>query len=115
MGDKRAEAMTEAELQEAVIELAQWLGYKTIHIRAAQKQNGSWYVPYEGDTGFPDLFMVHKRTGYMILAELKNEKADPTPAQLEWIGAADERGYIWRPSHWLKGDIEETLQYGAGR
>lgn len=113
-GANRAAAITEAELQESVIEAAQWAGYKVIHFRPAQRSDDSWYVPYEGDTGFPDLFMVHKRTGYMILAELKSETgANPTPAQLEWIAAARDHGFIWRPRHWISGEIEDELKKGA--
>ena len=113
MTRKHGLAITEAELQENVVELAQWLGYQWIHIRPAQRRDDTWYVPYQGDTGFPDLMLVHKQTHRMILAELKSEDGRTTREQWEWIDAAGDWGFVWRPSDWLDGTIEGLLKKGA--
>ncbi len=119
MTDPRAAAMTEADLQSSIIELAQWLGYLIMHTRPAQKADGKWITPIQGDKGFPDLVLAHPRTHHgTIFIELKSEKGKATPEQLIWLialGGADMDGpaYLFRPSHWIDGTIERTLKEGA--
>jgi hypothetical protein len=52
--------------------------------------------------GFPDRVLIRER---VVFAELKRERAKPTPAQIEWLdglAAAGAETYLWRPS-----DLEE--------
>ena len=98
----RSKAMTEKQLQAAVLKLARlsgWLCYHTFDSRRSQP-------------GFPDLVMV--RRSRIVFAELKSERGKPTDSQGEWLNAIDATGkvevYLWRPKHWTDGTIEEQLR-----
>ena len=93
------EALTEAQFQTLVIEMATDI-YK-------------WEVFHDGDSrrsnaGFPDLVLV--KDGKLIFAELKREKnAYPSKAQMNWLAllgkAAGDNvlAVLWRPSsNWQK-------------
>jgi hypothetical protein len=91
-----------------------------------------WLVGFTYDSrksraGEPDLRMVHKFTGRVIFAELKNnEKAKLTEGRVGgarsqlWLDGQDEWAnalkrspvefYFWKPSHYESGEILETLQ-----
>lgn len=79
--------MTERELQDAVIELAQLLGWRCAHFRPARVMRGgreTYETPFAADgKGFPDLVLV--RAGRLIFAELKSAKGVVSPEQAEWI------------------------------
>lgn len=77
------------------MDYAKLRGWRIVHIRNV-KVNGIYTVPYEGDTGLPDLILA--RAGRVVLAELKSERGRPTPAQQSWVDAA--HGFVWRPSSW---------------
>ena len=70
-------------------------------------------MPYEGDTGFPDLVLVHRISHRMILVELKREDGRMTRGQWKWIDAAGDWGFVWRPSDWLDGTISDVLKRGG--
>jgi hypothetical protein len=89
--------VSEAQLQTRIIEYAQWMKWRVVHIRAARRQDG-WTVPYEGDPGLPDLILA--RNGRVLLAELKREGESPTSDQAKWLAAAGPNGRLWRPSDW---------------
>lgn len=108
--------MTEAQLQQAIIEAAQLLSWRVAHFRPAQTSKG-WRTPVSADgAGFPDLLMV--RNGHLIAAELKSEKGVIAPAQRLWldellrVSMAEDRvtTYTWRPSQWLDGSVLRVLQ-----
>jgi hypothetical protein len=109
--------MTERELQTAVIETAQLLGWRVAHFRSVQTARG-WSTPVEADgAGFPDLVMV--RRGYLILAELKAATGRVAPAQQAWlddlgavsVGVDRVQVYVWKPEHWTSGLIEQVLRF----
>ena len=115
MGDHSkliAATMSEKELEDAVLEMAHALGYLCFHALPARSKDGQrWRTHQRGDVGFPDLVMVHERTGATIIAELKAEKGKVTAAQGQWLEALG-RGpgaFLWRPSDWLDGTIGEVL------
>lgn len=109
--------MTETQLQSAVIELAQWLGWRVAHFRAAKTAQG-WRTAVEGNgAGFPDLVLV--RNGHVIFAELKAAKGRHSPEQREWLDAllavsvGSHRVWVfddWRPAQWIDGTIEDALR-----
>lgn len=94
------EAVTEAELQATVLELAGHRGWLSFH-------------PYDSRrsvAGFPDLVLV--RGDRLLAAELKRERGYPTPEQRQWLAAlgavTDVSAHLWRPRDWP--EIEETLR-----
>lgn len=128
-----AEAMTEAQLQAAIIGtgprapgLAQRLGWLAYHTHRSDRS----------PAGFPDLTLVHPRAGRLIFAELKRQKrSNPTPAQVAWLDAlnvvgdsigddllAEVGGFraeayptrviavLWRPRDLLDGIVEAMLR-----
>jgi len=104
----------EADLQQAVIDLAHLLRWRVAHFRPAMTR-GRWSTPVSGDgAGFPDLVLV--RDGHIIFAELKAAKGRVRPEQTEWLNAlllADGptvRTYTWRPDDWFAGRIEDVLR-----
>ena len=93
--------MTEAQLQQAVMDLAAIRGWEQLHLRPAQTAKG-WRVPVQGSMGkgWPDLTLV--RGSRIIFVELKGAKGTLTPDQL-WVLdrlrlAAEV--YVWKPEDW---------------
>jgi hypothetical protein len=99
---KLALAMSEAELQANVRELARVRGWKCYHTYDSRKS----------DQGFPDLVLVRKNR--LLFVELKSEKGKPSPAQLEWLHVLmltrRVETFVWRPSSWLDGTVEGMLR-----
>lgn len=101
--------MTEKErgFQQAIIELAQLVGYRVAHFRPARTAQG-WRTPVAADgAGFPDLVLVRER---VLFVECKSERGRLTKDQEAWrdaLLAAGAEWYEWRPNSWR--EIEETL------
>lgn len=106
-----AAAMTEAEWQAFVIDLARAHGWRVAHFRTSLDRSGRWSTAVAADgAGFPDLLMVRER---LIVAELKTERGRIRPEQAVWLAAladAGVRAYLWRPS-----DEAEVWRVLAGR
>lgn len=105
--------MSEADLQAAVIELAKRLGWRCAHFRAAQIRPGRYVTPVSGDgAGFPDLVML--RDGRIVAAELKTARGRVSAEQQLWLAEFRQvlgvAVHVWRPAHWLSGEIENTLR-----
>lgn len=97
----RAQATSEADFTAAVVELAQWCGWRTVHFRPARTGRG-WRTAVQGNgIGWPDLFAVR---GHRVLAaELKVKSNKPTAAQAAWLAALAGAGvevHVWRPADW---------------
>ena len=95
-------AMSEADWQCTVRDLARTLGYLTYHTHDSRRS----------DSGFPDLVLVRDE---VIFVELKAEKGRLTQAQALWQAAllgAGARAYVWRPSDY--DEVEQVLS-GRGR
>lgn len=117
--------VTEDELLEAVVEMAERFKWRVSHIPdklyklAAKEQR---WDAMRGAKSFPDLVMV--RRGVLIFAETKTEAGELDPGQAEWhsdIEAVQQLCwdwdefcpvlyYLWRPSHLSSGEIERTLR-----
>jgi VRR-NUC domain len=97
-----AHVMTERELQAQVLDLARMLGYLAYHT----------YDSRRSVEGFPDLVLVHERSGALIFAELKSPTGRVTTAQDRWLRALALRGaaFVWRPDHLRDGTIVRALQ-----
>ncbi len=112
-----AASMSETELKDAVIDLAQRLRYLAHHDRPAQNRRGKWATHIQGNVGFVDLVLA--RNGFVLFIEFKDEKGKLDDEQIAWGRAlgdqsvAQSRYHIWRPSDWLDGTIERVLK-GSG-
>lgn len=84
-------AMSEKQLQAAIIELATFRGFLYYHPHDSRRS-----VP-----GWPDLCLC--RGDRLIFAELKSERGKVTPDQRMWLQALERTGaetYLWRPADW---------------
>lgn len=94
-------AMTEKQLQKAVLQLAGILGWRTYHT----------YDSRRSQPGFPDLVMLKARR--TLYVELKTERGRVRPEQRAWLdelAAAGNEVYLWRPVDWSAGIVEAVLR-----
>lgn len=103
-----AAAMTEAELQAAVIDLARFYGWLVHHTRPALRQSGRWSTPIQGDRGYPDLTLA--KVGRLLIPELKSQRGVRTCEQIRWAEALRPHYRLWRPVDWVSGDIRRELE-----
>lgn len=109
---------SEAVLQQAVIDLAGYLGYLVHHDRPAQYRDGSWATHISGDPGFPDLVLCStpsaSEPGRILFIELKSKKGRTTIDQENWLEALRAcpgvETYLFRPTDWSNGTIERVLK-----
>jgi len=90
--------INEKALQQAVIELAHFYGWRVHHTRAVQLPSGRWATPVQGDNGFPDLVLV--RPPELLFVELKSAVGRTSPEQDIWLGMLELAGaevHVWRP------------------
>lgn len=92
-------AMTEAQLQGLVMDLARLRGWKVFHVNDSRRQLGGHLVGDIDAKGFPDLLML--RGERIVVAELKSTTGRLTPEQEDWLGrfsltAAET--YVWSPA-----------------
>lgn len=108
--------MTERQLQDAVIELAQLTGWLVAHFRPAKTDRG-WRTPVQADgKGFPDLVLV--RAPRVVFAELKGPAGRLIGEQRRWLdelGFCRVEAYVWTPADWLGGLVENVLRAGGAR
>ena len=105
--ERRADAMSELDLERMVIELAERYGWWVYSVRRSDKArpNGRTHQ------GYPDLTMVHN--GLISFAELKTRAGKPTDAQQAWLDklrTTFSKVYLWTPMQWLDGTIERELR-----
>lgn len=89
--------ITEAELQQRILQAAQLYGWRVAHFRPAQTAKG-WRTPMSGDPGFPDLVLA--RDGVVLFAELKSHRGRTTPDQDLWLDQLGDHAVLWRPGDW---------------
>lgn len=91
--------MLEKDFQNAVMELARFLGWKVLHFSDSRRQvRPGVFVGDKDAAGWPDLFLVRERC---IAMELKAPKGKTTDKQEEWLDALDKAGiptYVFRPA-----------------
>lgn len=102
-----ASVMSEAQLQEAVIDAAHLFGWLVHHVKPARTPDGKWLTRIQGDRGFPDLVLA--RTGEVLFVELKSAKGRVRPEQQEWLDRLP-RSLVWRPEDWTNGTITAALR-----
>jgi len=100
--------LSEAAWQRQVIQMARTFGWLVAHFRTALNRRGRWQTAVAADgSGFPDLVLVHERTGDTIFAELKTDTGRVSPEQERWLTAlqtgfandaeALAHANVWRP------------------
>jgi len=104
--------VTEAELQEAIIEVAHLFRWTVAHFRPARTKHG-WVTPVSADgKGFPDLVLVSSRIVAFI--EVKSAKGRLTDEQKMWadlLTNIEEVHYdVWRPADLDDGSIVRFLK-----
>lgn len=123
--------VTEAELQDAVVEFAQRNGWMAFWIpdwmyRLAiqsmmrmHRHDRQWSPP-----GFPDLVLLQgladrRRPVRLIFVELKSQKGTVREKQLEWLRGLRRieavEVYCLRPDDWLDGTVDKILLNGPMR
>lgn len=100
-----APAMAERDLQRAVVDLARMRGWLVYHT----------FLSARSEAGFPDLVLVHERSGAILFAELKSDRGKVTAAQDRWLRALGVRGvaFVWRPADLRDGSIDAALRRWA--
>jgi hypothetical protein len=96
---KLDDVMPERVWLSEVVALAKAYGWLVYHALPAQNSRGRWATHQMGDTGFPDLMMVHIRHGALFV-ELKTNKGRLTQQQQMWLDTLHTAGQetdVWRP------------------
>lgn len=99
----RTRPITEKQLQYAIVEAAQVLGFRVYHT----------FLSIRSDPGFPDLAMVNPRQGRLLFVEVKGENGRLSAEQRAWLTdlhAAGIEAYSWWPAQWRSGEIERVLK-----
>lgn len=104
-------AVTEADFQAQVVELAGLLGWQVLHVRRSIGKGNKWTTT-TSVKGWPDLFLWHPRHG-VLARELKTDdpKSKPTAEQtavLASLCAAGVDAGVWRPADFVE-EIPSTL------
>lgn len=107
---QRGGGRTEADYQQAIIDMAKANRWKPMHIHDARRSEGAGYF---------DLTLMREVDARVVFAELKTEHGRLTEAQESW-GAmarriADRREgvecYLWRDGKTPWSEIERVLAY----
>lgn len=98
-----AKKMSERQLQDQIIDLAERMGWKYYHVYDSRKSVA----------GFPDLVLVHPKQRRVLWRELKSETGTTTAEQKVWLATLEVVGEdvgLWRPRDWFAGTIEKELR-----
>lgn len=106
-----AAAMSEAQLQDAVVELMRLAGFTSIYHTHDSRRS---------EPGFPDVVAVNPRAGRVVFCEFKGERpgARVSEAQRTWLYALAQcpgvETYLFVPQDWRDGHVERVLLLGSG-
>jgi hypothetical protein len=98
-------AITEAEWQQQVVDLAHMLGWRHNHTRRSIGRGRSWTTA-TSVIGWPDLVMWSEAQRRVLYVELKSETGKLSFEQdivLDSLRAAGCETFVWRPS-----DLEQV-------
>lgn len=109
----KAPALTEAQFQAAVLEMAKLGGWTVAHFRPAKTSKG-WRTPVAADgKGFPDLVLAHETRGRVLYRELKRDGGKLRPEQERWGAVLTAAGADW--AKWTPDDLDEIAETLTGR
>lgn len=100
-GSRRGVHVTEAELLQAVRDLARMRGWLVYHTHRSDRS----------EPGFPDVIAVHPR-GHLLAVELKSATGRITREQRTWLEALQHAGVdarVWYPADLTSGAIVRAL------
>lgn len=90
---------TEAACQRTIVEAAKRGGWRVHATPPAQRANGNWVTPVQGDAGWPDLILL--RNGELLIRELKRRPYTVKPEQQAWLdglrAAGVDADVLWVP------------------
>ena len=97
--------LSERDFKNTIVKFARDCGWLVHHDLPSQRANGSWATATQGDSGFPDLVLVHpgnaNRPPLLVFAELKTQRGKTTAGQEQWLEALwnnNQIAFIWRPN-----------------
>lgn len=96
---KLDDVMPERVWLSEVVALAKAYGWLVYHALPAMNARGRWATHQMGDSGFPDLMLVHASHGTLFV-ELKTNKGRLTVQQQDWLDTLHTAGNetdVWRP------------------
>jgi hypothetical protein len=104
--------VSEKQLQNAVIEAAQILGWRVAHFRTSMNLKGGYSTAVAADgKGFPDLVLV--RGERLMFIELKSRSGKTSDHQNVWLSDLNKTAaevFVFRPNDWESGVIERRLK-----
>lgn len=105
-------ALSEADFQAHVVELAKITGWRVMHVRRSvgRRSGGAAWQTTTSIKGWPDLFLFHPGLGAAMAVELKSDAGHLTPEQtvvLAELAASGVDARVWRPRDWP--EVESTL------
>ncbi len=111
--------MTEDEFERSIVDVAHAFGWRAVGHRPMRTKHG-WRTGWKYDgTGWPDLTLIHSKTGLMVIAELKVPGGRLSHEQTVWatrLEAVEAKSHgsiryrLWRPDDW--DSIVTLLSFG---
>lgn len=106
-----AVAISEAEWQEQVLDLARATGWRTMHVRRSIGKKRQWTTA-TSVVGWPDLVMWNERQRRLLFVELKSDSgllSDHQDDVLCSLQAAGCEVHVWRPRD--LDDVQKALTH----
>lgn len=104
---------SEADCQDTIVAAAKAAGWRVHAARPAASRTGRWSTPIQGHAGFPDLILVHRTRG-LVVVELKRRPNSVEPDQREWLvqlRAAGLQVCVW----WVPEQLSDALDFITGK
>lgn len=102
--------MTEADLQQQIVDLADMLGVTTMHVRKSIKGERGGWTTATSIKGWPDL-TLWSNGHHVRYREIKTDTGRLSADQMSVLGSLEAAGAdvgVWRPRDWP--EIESTLR-----